>query len=400
MQDTIVKRVIVTFIVALIVLVGVALTAIRNINRAIASSDWVNHTHAVMSEAQAILSSLHAGDAAVRSYLLSNDPRDQSAYRDAYSEMTEHLEVAKALTRNEPAQEKIFQLESLVAKHVESARELVKSRQQQPENVRANLAATASGELLNGIARVIGKLQDEEKTLLEQRDKASYIQAQTTYWTVLAGVGINFVLLGFVAWLVKDDIGARRLAARALQEANLQLEAKVQERTAQLASSNNALKKENLERQWSNQALEHQLRYSQLIINSIHDLIFVVTKSLNISRINPAVVHLTGLDSTELITNPLSKFVHITDESDVSSLPKNDILAQALKEGRDLQDCTAMLLSKDGQKIPFHLNLFPLRDKDKVVGGVVTLHSTQPPGLPITLETSNRTASKTPDIGL
>ena len=58
------------------------------------------------------------------------------------------------------------------------------------------------------------------------------------------------------------------------------------DRTAELASTNATLSTENLERQWANQALEHQLRYNHLIVDSINDLVFVLTKALNISRVN------------------------------------------------------------------------------------------------------------------
>jgi hypothetical protein len=43
------------------------------------------------------------------------------------------------------------------------------------------------------------------------------------------------------------------------------------------------------ERRWASRALEHQLRYNQLIIDSIGELVFVLTKVLKISRVNPIV---------------------------------------------------------------------------------------------------------------
>jgi PAS domain S-box-containing protein len=155
-----------------------------------------------------------------------------------------------------------------------------------------------------------------------------------------------------------------------LAEANATLEAKVKERTAELAATNERLVAENQERQWGAQALEHQLRYSQLIINSISDLIFVTTKALNVSRINPAVTQRTGRQSTELVNGPLSRVVTLARPGPSAFDP----LAQALKEGRELQDEPAMVTSKDGRTVPARLSLIPLRDRDKVVGSVVTVH--------------------------
>jgi PAS domain S-box-containing protein len=373
MKDKVEKRVSAVFLLVLAVLVMVASVALSNIRRSIASSDWVNHTHAVILEAEAITSALHTGDAALRDYLLSGDPRDQSAYRGAYAEMVEHLELAQALTRSDtPAQQQLAELKLLLARRVDFARDLVKVREQQGlEGARQALNAEAGLETVLKIRPLVTRLKDEQNNLLRERDKASYAQAQTARWTVLAGVALNFLLLAFVAWLIRDDLGARRRAAATLQVANEQLEIKVQERTADLAQANQALQEENLERTWANQSSEHQLRFSQLIIDSISDLIFVVGKALNIVRVNPAAVHRTGLEAHELIGTAFHRVVRLAQTGPPGT--KLDPVSMALKEGREIQNCPAVLLDKQGQATPVCLNLFPLRDRDKVVGGVITL---------------------------
>jgi PAS domain S-box-containing protein len=374
MKDNIIARVVVLFLIMVAILVSVATVAIGNVGRFIATSDWVNHTHALINEADSILTSLHAGDTAVRTFLITNDPRDQAAYREAYSEMTEHLSVAKALVRNEARSKKrMDELEPLIVKHVDLARELVRSRQSGADESRKLLAADAGGESMRRIRKSISTFQDEQKELLKERDKRSYSEAQTTKWTVVSGLVVNFVLLAFASFLLTDDISARKKAASAMADANAQLEAKVKERTAELASSNESLRAENLERTWGNKSLEHQLRYSNLIINSINDLVFVLTKTLNITRVNPAVGHLTGRDPKDLITTSLLNVVKAAHDTDGG---RPDLLQQALKDGREIQDFSVVVLTKEGRPIPHRLNLVPLRDRDKVVGGVVTLRAT------------------------
>ena len=98
MKDNIETRVIGLFLVMVGILIYVAISSLNNIARSIETSDWVNHTHDVILQADAVMSSLHAGDAALRTYLLTGDRRDQGAYRTAYGEMLEHLAEAKALT--------------------------------------------------------------------------------------------------------------------------------------------------------------------------------------------------------------------------------------------------------------------------------------------------------------
>ncbi len=376
MKDKTIRRVLAFFLLISAVLVAVAVNAVRNIDRAVDTSDWVTHTHAVILEVDGILTSLQAGDGALRTYVMSGDARDLAASRDALGQLEEHLEVAKALTRAEPAQhEQVLNLETLANARLEFSRRVLNARRLgETDNVSALLAADDGFSAMGEIRRGVAKLKSEEMTLLADRDKEAYLQAQTTRWTVWAGVGINFLLLAGAAWLIRDDIAARRRAADALTEANAQLEIRVQARTAELGASNEKLSTENLERRWTNQALEHQLRYNQLIINSISDLVFVLTKVTNISRINPAVVRVTGFETAELVNQPLLSIVKLAD----ASTAMVDPLIQSLKDGYDLRDLPAAILNKRGEKIPVRFTLFPLRDRDKVVGGVAVLQVINP----------------------
>jgi len=288
--------------------------------------------------------------------------------------VADHLDITKALTRLEPARgAQIAQLESLVNRRADFMREVLRARlAANLDSVRSLLAGDAGGDAMREIQRKIKQLEDDERTLLTERDQAAYLQAQATRWTVWLGVVLDVLLLGGALWLIRDDIAARRRAAAALTEANVQLDAKVSERTTELTSANARLALENLERQWANQALEHQNHYNELIIDSINDLVLVLTKTLKISRVNSAVPHLTGWESVDLINQPLSRFVQVTASDSGAGSALADPLAQALRSGRDLRAQPATIEDKRGRRLRGRFSLFPLRDRDKVVGGVVT----------------------------
>jgi CHASE3 domain sensor protein len=372
-HDKTIWRILAFFLVISAIVLIVAVASVRNINRAVESSDWVNHTHAVMLEVNGVFSSLQAGNGAALTYLATGDARNQAAGRAAFSDLAEHLEVAKALTRQESSQhQQVINLEELANRRAEFDRSLLASHPiEQPGAARALVGADGGAEAMGEIQRLVEKLTEQEMGLLADRDRASYLQAQTTRWTVWSGVVLDVLLLGGAAWLISDDIAARRRAAVLLEEANDLLETKVRERTAELAAANEGLTTENLERRWVNQALEHQLRYDQLIISSISDLVLVLTKAMNISRMNPAVVRVTGREPQDLVHRPFSVLARLTDRT--GETPLVDPMAQALRDGQDLREQTALLEDKLGRKIPVRLALFPLRDRDKVVGGVVIL---------------------------
>lgn len=374
MKDNIEKRVIALFVLVLAILAFVALSAVHTIKQSIKSNDWVNKTHDVIIHAGDILSQLHAGDAALRTYLITGDERDKQGYRVAYSTMLERLAEAQALTRSgaeeQSLQPRLLDLQNLISNRIDIARSIVKARDQEGlEAVPKLFAAHPDLESISKIERTVKTIVDTENTLLAQRDQQQRLQAQATRMTVYSGLAVNLVLLLFVLWLLRDDLAARRQAARALEDANAQLEVKVQERTAELVKTNLSLKQENLERRWSYQALDHQLRYNQLIINSISELVFVISRALNVSRVNPAVVHQTSWEPRELIAQSVERILQLPPDP----LSTQNPLAAAMRDGRELQDRPARLLSRSGASIPVRFSLIPLHDQDKVVGGVLTV---------------------------
>jgi CHASE3 domain sensor protein len=376
MKDNIERRVFGFFIVMLAILVYVAATAVRNIQRSIKSEAWVNKTHDVMIHASEIVSYLHAGDAALRTFMITGDNRDQASYRNAYSTMLERQDELKAFTRSgeedRELHQKVLDLDNLISNRVEIARSVARAREQEGlEGVRKLYVSSPDVESIGKIERYVAALNGEERGLLSQRDVDEYTQALTTKWTVYSGVAVNFVLLAFVFGLMRDDLHARRLAAKALEDANAQLETKVQERTAELVKANHALKQENLERRWSYQALDHQGRYNQLIINSIAEMVFVISRALNVSRINPAVVHQTDWQAQDLIAQSIQRVLQLPPEAGGAS--EQNPLSQAMRDGREIQDRPAILTTRSGRTIPVRFSLVPLHDQDKVVGGVVTV---------------------------
>lgn len=378
MKDNLEKRVIALFVFMLAILAFVAASAMRTIQRSIKSEAWVNHTHDVIIHAGEVLSYLHAGDAALRTYIITGDRRDQGVYRNDYNTMVERMDELIALTRSgeEDADlhKRVYDLQTLISNRIGIARSMASARQQGGlEGVRTLLNSSPDLESIGKIERYTASLIGSEEGLLRQRDVEEHTQAIATKWTVYSGVAVNFVLLGFVFALLRDDLKARRKATKALEASNVELEAKVRERTAELVKTNQTLTTENLERRWTCQSLEHQGRYNQLIINSIAEMVFVVSRALNISRVNPAVAKQTGWQPEELISQSIERILQL--QPDATAGGDQNPLIQAMRDGREIPERTALLITRSGQPAPVLFSLIPLRDQDKVVGAVITVRN-------------------------
>jgi PAS domain S-box-containing protein len=372
------RRVLGCFVLILVVLVGVVVVSLRNLNRSVATADWVNHTHALITELDSLQPLLSAAEGDLSRYLLTSDQRDHLDYQDKFAQLGESVNVINALIAESADEKALFApIATVLTRRAELANQIVQVRKSgDPDAVKKLLADDAESADRRELARSVEKFRERQAELLNERDRLSFIQAETTRWTVLSGVLLDFLLLCGAAWLIRDDLAARRRATSLLEQTNEQLEAKVQQRTAELKATNSQLTLQNIEDRWARAALEHQNRYNLLIIDSISDAVFVITKLMNISRMNPAAVHLTGYEPVDVVDRPLARLLRLEGHDPTKAA--YDPLARTLVDGHELRDKPAIVTTKLGQSSFVRLSVFPLRDGDKVVGGVVVLEPLAP----------------------
>ncbi len=264
MIDKSTRRILAFFLLISAILIVVAIQAARNIKQASDASDWVNHTHATILEVEALRTALYVAEVSSRAYIWSNNVNDLTTAQKALADITEHMGISQALTRYDATKsQEMATIETLVDQHISSILATLRAKQDgETETARKMADEHLGNSHAITIQRKLKKLKNLELTQLTERDTQSYLQAQKTRWTVWSGVTLNVLLLAGVAWMIKHDINIRRQAASALQTANDNLEIRVEERTAELEKANQQLSMDNLEQQWTNQTLEHQLRYA------------------------------------------------------------------------------------------------------------------------------------------
>ncbi len=373
MNDRFLRRVLAFFLVIFGVLAVIAAGALRYTSISASSADWVNHINATVHEIDGFVAAVQEADGEMRAFALSGDPRERAASREAFDRMTEHFEIGKALTRDDPGNNAtMVALEAIGRKRADLAQEIWNAKDQnQPARIQSLLAADAASGELATFKRDAARLREDQFGRLATAEKIAYRNAQTLRMVVWGGLGANFVLLFSVAWLIRDGLNARRKLAEVLEAANARLEVQVKERTAELQAANESLTVQCLEAKWSNLSMEHQLRYANVIVNAVSDMVLVLTKAFHITRVNTAVINTTGLAETDLINKPLDQFLQIgTSPGGTSSF---EIFVRSLRDGRDMRRLAGILVDKRQTRIPVWINLQPLRDRDRIVGAVVTV---------------------------
>jgi sigma-B regulation protein RsbU (phosphoserine phosphatase) len=216
-------------------------------------------------------------------------------------------------------------------------------------------------------------------------DEAEFLKTQRTFRGITAAFlgALLLILPGIVilvTWSGLRPLGQLSVAAGEIAAQNLDCEIPPPKRddevgrlTRAFRTMRDALKVQRRERRWADQALQHQLRYNQLIIDTIDELVFVLTKVMNISRVNPAVLRTSGYTEAEVIKAPMTRLVRLAAGADGQATEKLAPLSAAIKEERGVQNLPAFLVRKDGAEVPVLLSLVPMRDGNQIIGSVITL---------------------------
>jgi PAS domain S-box-containing protein len=174
-------------------------------------------------------------------------------------------------------------------------------------------------------------------------------------WTVFGVLGVT-LFLSVGAVLLVLLLGER--TSHALMKARDNLEAKVDERTAEL--------------QENQKQLEAAVERSGLILDSAGEGIFGVDLDGKVAFINPAANRMLGFESDDLLGHEVHEKIHHS-HADGSSYPKEACpMYLTHVDGTDHHVADEVLWRKDGTPFPVEYTSMPVKKAGRVVGAVVT----------------------------
>ena len=151
-----------------------------------------------------------------------------------------------------------------------------------------------------------------------------------------------------------------------LQQLNTDLENRVQQRTQELAQTNQALKAEIVERQRTEQALRHTNQTLQSLISASPRAIFTLDLAERVKMWNPAAERIFGWTEAEIFgqPNPVINTVEV---------PQYHGIRQTILQGITPPSLEIRRSKKDGSAIDIVFSAAPLTDSENRVSGIVAV---------------------------
>lgn len=318
----------------LVVVLGInAWVGLRQTQRLQQHSRTLTHTHEVLESLAQLLSAVLDAESAQRGSIITDNPIYLAPYQGAREEARRLLRVAKGLTAdNQDQSERLAVLDSQIDdRFKELQKNLDLSGEEGFEAVRESIRSDRGLKAMKDIRQSIATLQEEERKLLNSRERDS----SEAYHSILLSSLLS-VLLGMAAvlsflWLLRRYIKAVEKSTTLVHE-------------------------------------HRQLLHAMLI--SIGDGVIATDAQGRITLLNHVAQELTGWPQEEARGQPLDTVFKIVNEETRASV--DNPAQRALREGRivGLANHT-ILIARNGIEWPIDDSAAPVRDEQGQVAGAI-----------------------------
>ena len=190
------------FTLSIILIALIDISAYRNSQKLLQSSEWLSHTYAVMNQITKIGFIIADAQVSRRGYVITNDPNFLGPYRFAVNNLDAELETLREMISDNPEQIANHQkLKPLVANELSRLKQSVEMQEQRRMNPEAQLQFMEDGRVLReGINKVLDSMRSQEVSLIDSRREQAELDSMYTTLAMILGTLLSFILLilGFV----------------------------------------------------------------------------------------------------------------------------------------------------------------------------------------------------------
>jgi signal transduction histidine kinase len=228
-----------------LVLVAISAASVLLVNKARDDSGWVVHTVEVESQTSTLLLEIRRAESSARGYLLTKGPEFLDDHQAAVDAIDPEIGKLADLTHDNPAQvESIKQLRAAVATRLgQFAEEIDLVKNNKADSATALVREASANDTTSTIRDISDAMRAEEERLLARRTASADRSQQLATMVTIAGSALVIVLAGISIFLVRRESEARDNAESQLRDNNLNLEATVDERTADLREANDEIQR-------------------------------------------------------------------------------------------------------------------------------------------------------------
>jgi len=227
------------------VLVAISTSSVIFVDRAREDSGLVVHTVEVENQINALLLEIRRAESTARGYLLTLGPEFLRDHEAAVATIIPAVGKLAQLTADNSVQvENVKKLRMAVEVRLDQiAKEMSFIKQNQPAGAVALVREATAGNSSGAIRDVALAMRAEEERLFTARNIAADRSQRIASMVTIAGSGLVIALAGISIFLVRRSARARDDAEARLRDNNLNLEATVDERTADLREANNEIQR-------------------------------------------------------------------------------------------------------------------------------------------------------------
>lgn len=235
-----------------------AISAVRSLME---SEAWLAHTWEVMGQEERIMQLLDSAESSARGYVLSSGRQSMlGPFHEAQQELPKQIEMFRDLTLDNPEQQKnLNELKVVVQHRMDLLQNLVNIREDSGMRESISMVDTGAGEVEMVRARsLLTAMESEERKLLANRAVEVRQDGVRTLFAIGLACVLDLLMIGSVSWyfgrerdmrLAAEEYSRQLTVAtadakRSAEEVlvlNAELEQRVQERTAELESTNREL---------------------------------------------------------------------------------------------------------------------------------------------------------------
>jgi signal transduction histidine kinase len=228
-----------------LVLVVVSAASVLLVNKSREDNAWVVHTIEVENQTNALLLEIRRAESAARGYLVTMGPEFLADHSQAVDAIIPDLEKLEWITTDNPLQvENIKKLRAAIETQLDQfAREMKFVKQGSPARATALVREAAAHDTTSAIRDLTSAMRSEEERLFNLRVANADRSERLATTVTIAGSALVFLLAGIAILLLRQSARGRDEAEARLRDANLNLEATVDERTADLREANNEVQR-------------------------------------------------------------------------------------------------------------------------------------------------------------